>query len=169
MDAGEGGRALSTILDMVKKVTVFLLAATLCTNLFSGSEYRKYFNFATGLIVIVLVLTPVLTVFQKDNDMKDILLKAVSGQREQQAEEEIKMLGKRYEQSVKKSFEQKLRQDVAAQCKTTKENCQIRFSDNRITQITVRTVEKPENVTALVQSLSIRYGVDEDNIYIICD
>ena len=77
------------------------------------------------------------------------------------------MLGKQYEQSVQKSFEEELRRDVAAQCGAAKENCEIRLSDNRVTQISVHMDKKPENVTTLIQSLSVRYGLDEDDIYII--
>ena len=46
--------------QMVRQVVVFLLLAALLTNLFMGTEYKKYFTYVTSLIVILLVLVPVL-------------------------------------------------------------------------------------------------------------
>ena len=42
--------------QMVRQVVVFLLLAALLTNLFMGTEYKKYFTYVTSLIVILLVL-----------------------------------------------------------------------------------------------------------------
>ena len=51
--------------QMVRQVVVFLLLAALLTNLFMGTEYKKYFTYVTSLIVILLVLVPVLGFFGK--------------------------------------------------------------------------------------------------------
>ena len=37
--------------QMVRQVVVFLLLAALLTNLFMGTEYKKYFTYVTSLIV----------------------------------------------------------------------------------------------------------------------
>lgn len=166
---GRERKTMHTILMMVRRVTIFLLAATLFTNLFSDYEYRKYFNYATGLIVIALVLAPVLAVFGKGNVMGELLGQAVFNQKTEQAEEEIRMLGEQYAESVQTRYEEQIRQDVAVQCGTEKENCKIRMSENRIEQISVYLEEEPENVTALIQSMAVRYGMDKDNIYVISD
>lgn len=158
---------MDEILMMMRRVTIFLLVATLLTNLFSDKEYRKYFNYATGLIVIALVLAPVLAVFGKENTMSAWLGQAVFSQKMEQTKEEIRMFGKNYEQAIQKSYETRIRQDVAAQCGTSEENCKVRLAENRIGQITVKLAQEPENVTALIQSLAVRYGVDEDVIFVI--
>lgn len=55
--------------QMVRQVVVFLLLAALLTNLFMGTEYKKYFTYVTSLIVILLVLVPVLGFFWKRKGM----------------------------------------------------------------------------------------------------
>lgn len=52
--------------QMVRQVVVFLLLAALLTNLFMGTEYKKYFTYVTSLIVILLVLVPVLGFLEKE-------------------------------------------------------------------------------------------------------
>lgn len=61
---------MQEILSMVQRVTVFLLISTLVTDLFSGTEYRKYLQYITGLVVIVLVLTPVFRLLNKGIDLR---------------------------------------------------------------------------------------------------
>lgn len=56
---------MQDVLNMVRQVTFFLLIATLLVNLLSGSEYKKYIQYAVGLIVMVMVVTPVLKIVHR--------------------------------------------------------------------------------------------------------
>lgn len=160
---------MNAILSMIQRVTIFVLAATLLTNLFAGTEYKKYFQYATGLIVIALVISPIVSFFSDDADISQWVSQAVLDQRAEQTEEEMRMLGEKYEKSVEEKYVRMLRQDVAVQCGTDEEHCQIEQRDNRIERITVQLDHTPENITSLVQTLSLRYGVDGDDIFILCE
>ena len=62
---------MKEILLMVQRVTVFILIATLVTNIFSGTEYKKYLQYAMGLIVIVLVVSPFLKLISRGIDLRE--------------------------------------------------------------------------------------------------
>lgn len=61
---------MQEILIMVQRVTVFILASTLVTDIFSGTEYKKYLQYVSGLIVIVLVILPVFQLLNKEIDIR---------------------------------------------------------------------------------------------------
>ncbi len=62
---------MQEILLMVQRVTVFILIATLVTNIFSGTEYKKYLQYAMGLIVIVLVVSPFFKLIRRGIDLRE--------------------------------------------------------------------------------------------------
>ncbi len=62
---------MQEILFMVQRVTVFILIATLVTNIFSGTEYKKYLQYAMGLIVIVLVVSPFFKLISRGIDLRE--------------------------------------------------------------------------------------------------
>jgi Stage III sporulation protein AF (Spore_III_AF). len=62
---------MQEILLMVQRVTVFILIATLVTNIFSGTEYKKYLQYAMGLIVIVLVVSPFFKLISRGIDLRE--------------------------------------------------------------------------------------------------
>ncbi len=48
------------LIQLVQRVTIFLLISTVFIDLFSGTEYQKYIRYAVGLMVIVMVAAPIL-------------------------------------------------------------------------------------------------------------
>ncbi len=62
---------MQEILLMVQRVTVFILIATLVTNIFSGTEYKKYLQYAMGLIVIVLVVSHFFKLISRGIDLRE--------------------------------------------------------------------------------------------------
>ncbi len=93
---------MEEILVMVQRVTVFILAATLLANLFQGTEYKKYFSFATGLIVIALVLTSVMSAFQREDAMGQMLNRFTLDQKQREEMEEIRLFGEEYEERLRR-------------------------------------------------------------------
>lgn len=157
---------MEPILEMVRHVVFFLLVATLIGNLFMGTEYKKYFSYATSLIVVVMVVVPLMQFLNRDEDWKDYLLQADYRQQAEQTKEEIRLLGKEYEKKVQEQYEDRLREVIAGQCQTNKENCQLRMEGQQVRMIRVQVKKMPEQVSSLVASLSLCYGVEEENIFI---
>lgn len=157
---------MESILEMVSHVVVFLLLAALLGNLFMGTEYKKYFSYATSLIVVILVLLPMMKLLGKGGDWQNYLLQADYRQEAEQTQRQIQLLGKEYEQTLQKQYRDRLRQAIAAQCQTAKENCQIRLDGQKIQLIRVKVKKMPEQVSSLISSLALSYGVEEENIFI---
>lgn len=157
---------METILEMIRHVVIFLLIAALIGNLFMGTEYKKYFTYAVSLIVVVMVLAPLLQLFGKEGDWKDYLLQADYRQEADQTREEIRLLGEEYEEKVQNQYEEQIREVIAGQCGTTKENCVLKMKGQQIQMITVKVKKMPDQVASLVSSLALCYGVDEENIFI---
>lgn len=158
---------MDSILQMVERVTVFLLGATVLTRLFGGMEYRKYMDFAVGLMVIAMVASPVLALFGNDMGIGDWLSRSVFDQKTKEAEEEIRLLGKSYEQSVWEQYEEQLGRDVAERCGVEPEKCRVRIRDGSIERIEVTVSGLQEPVVAKIKELSMCYGVDEECICLI--
>lgn len=126
--------------QMVRQVVVFLLLAALLTNLFMGTEYKKYFTYVTSLIVILLVLVPVLGFFGKG-----------------------KVWEKNYILSENK---QQVKKDIALQCGVDESDCRIKMDDMKITLIRVRVKNADKMQKEWQNELAFRYGVEEEKIWI---
>ena len=156
---------MESILEMVRHVVVFLLLATLIGNLFMSTEYKKYFSYATSLVVVIMVLVPLMQLLGKEGDWQDYLFQADYRQEVEQTKEEIQLLGKKYEKTVEKQYMERIREAIAAQCQTTKENCEIRLEGQQIRLIRVRVKKMPAQISSLISSLALCYGVEEENIF----
>ncbi len=88
---------MTDIVNMIKNVTFFLLAATLIANLFADTEYKKYFLYAAGLIVISLALSPVWSLLGKTEDFAGYLRQAMDSQQAEEIEEQMRILGEEAE------------------------------------------------------------------------
>ena len=126
--------------QMVRQVVVFLLLAALLTNLFMGTEYKKYFTYVTSLIVILLVLVPVLGFFGKG-----------------------KVWEKNYILSENK---QQVKKDIALQCGVDESDCRIKMDDMKIILIRVRVKNADKMQKEWQNELAFKYGVEEEKIWI---
>ncbi len=158
---------METIMQMIRHVTVFLLLSSLLGNLFLNTEYKKFFSYATGLIVVIMVLTPVLQILGKENDWKNFLIQADYRQEAEKTKEEIQLLGQKYEQKIQEQYTEQIRKNIAEQCGTTKENCEVRWDGKQIQFIRVYVNKIPEQVSSLVSSLALCYGAEEEKIFIV--
>ena len=157
---------MESILEMVRHVVVFLLLASLIGTLFMGTEYKKYFSYATSLVVVIMVLVPLMQLLGKEKEWQDYLLQADYRQEVERTKEEIQLLGKEYEQTVQKEYTERIQEAIAAQCQTTKENCEIRLAGQQTRLIRGKVKKRPEQVSSLETSLALCYGVEEENIFI---
>lgn len=83
---------MQEILEIVRRVTVFLLIATLLWDFFSGTEYKKYFQYVTGLIVIIMIMSPVVEMVKKGGWQKGVGWNIDIGREVEEQEEKIKEL-----------------------------------------------------------------------------
>lgn len=63
------GIKMNEIYNWVKNIVIFLVLTTIITNLLGKSSYKKYVNLITGIILVILVISPLLKLFQLDKTM----------------------------------------------------------------------------------------------------
>ena len=147
-------------MEMMRHIVVFLLIASMIGNLLVESEYRKYLSYATGLIVMVLSL------MGKENDWKDYLVQADYRQKAEQTKKEIALLGEEYEKKARKQYEEALRTEIAGLAGAKPERCTVRIREGEVRSIRIKVEKMPDSLDSVITSLSLRYGVEKDNIFI---
>lgn len=60
---------MGVIYSWVKNIVIFLVLTTIITNLLGKSSYKKYVNLVTGIILVILVISPLLKLFQLDKTL----------------------------------------------------------------------------------------------------
>jgi stage III sporulation protein AF len=55
---------MGEIYSWVKNIVIFLVLTTIITNLLGKSSYKKYVTLITGIILVILVISPLLKLFQ---------------------------------------------------------------------------------------------------------
>ncbi|WFR59633.1 stage III sporulation protein AF [Anaerocolumna sp. AGMB13025] len=60
---------MNEIYGWVKNIVIFLVLTTIITNLLGKSTYKKYVNLITGIILVIMVISPLLKLFQLDKTM----------------------------------------------------------------------------------------------------
>lgn len=157
---------MKTLIEMIRHVVVFLLIASLIGNLLVEGEYRKYLSYATGLIVMVMVLVPVLSLLGKEKNWQDYLVQADYQQQAEETRKQIALLGEEYEKKVTRQYEEALRREIADLCGGKPQQCILRMRDGKIESIHMKVDVMPKEVDFLISSLSLRYGVKKNNIFL---
>ena len=62
---------MDVLLGMVRNVCAFVLLTTVVNNLMQGSVYRKYIRFFVGIVMLILVINPVMSLLSMDVSFKD--------------------------------------------------------------------------------------------------
>ncbi|WOO36186.1 stage III sporulation protein AF [Anaerocolumna sp. AGMB13020] len=57
------------IYSWIKDIVIFMVLISVITNLMGKSSYKKYINLISGIILVILVITPLLKIFQLDNTL----------------------------------------------------------------------------------------------------
>lgn len=90
------------IYDWVKNIVAFYIFMTAALHLLPKSSYQKYVRFFGGLLLVVLLLTPILTLFKK----KDTLLDRVSYESFRQHLDTIQLDTEGLEQRQKAAYQE---------------------------------------------------------------
>lgn len=84
---------MEEILHIAKNITIFVLLFSIVSNLFSDSKYKRYFEFLQGLILILLVVTPLFTRFADGNLLEGLLEKNIFEMEENYQGDELRGIG----------------------------------------------------------------------------
>ncbi|MCI8963810.1 MAG: hypothetical protein HFG37_08870 [Eubacterium sp.] len=92
---------MDTILVTVKDVAIFVLVFSIISNLFSGSSYHRYFRFVEGLMILILVMTPLFAWFTSENFLDDCLDGHIFELENGFQEDELRMIGEERDELLK--------------------------------------------------------------------
>ena len=59
--------------EFVQNILIYTIIITVLRGLITGPKYRQYFQFFSGVILILLFLGPVLSLFRSDRDWYRVL------------------------------------------------------------------------------------------------
>ena len=60
------------IYEWLKNLSAYLLLVHMVMGILPNEEYRKYIRFFCGLVLIVMLMTPILQLFELEADFKEI-------------------------------------------------------------------------------------------------
>lgn len=64
---------MEVINHAVKSIVIYLILITVVMNLLGNSTYKKYVGIFTGMVLIMLVITPIMTFLKADNKLNHYL------------------------------------------------------------------------------------------------
>lgn len=59
------------IYQWIRNLAFYLVLATAVLQVIPGSDYKKYIRFFTGLVLVIMMMTPVLKLFGMEDSLKD--------------------------------------------------------------------------------------------------
>lgn len=59
------------IYQWIRNLAFYLVLTTAVIQVIPGSDYKKYIRFFTGLVLIIMLMTPVLKLFGMEESLKD--------------------------------------------------------------------------------------------------
>lgn len=66
---------MEQIFDIVKQITGVMIVFSVLLHIFSGSPYRRYFQFMEGLLILLLVTAPLFRQWKQEDIVEDCFRK----------------------------------------------------------------------------------------------
>ena len=164
---------MDTVLSVVRNVTIFMILSTIVGNLVSKSTYRKYFTFFTGIILIIIVIGPIMTMLKGDDLMSYFLKENQWKEYMNEKTVEFKVSGDLVSKEWLSSYEEQLEKGVRTYFEDqnlTVDDVDVKMSKKDygvISSIRVELVDAPNDVSEWLAKVSELYGVEEENIHLI--
>ena len=115
--------------EFIKNILVYVIIVSMLKGLVTNPKYRQYFQFLSGLIMIMLMLTPILSLFDGENRWYMTLEKRLLQMDLTEVEEQMKIADGTFEEAVEKRY----RQTVAAQVKTLAKEKKVEVKEADVT------------------------------------
>lgn len=105
---------MEVIFGMVRNVCAFVLLTTVVNNLMQGSVYRKYIRFFVGIVMLILVINPVMSLLSMDINFQDNISKYIEEAGRYEIYEEIKMGEQNAAEDILQEYEKSLDRTLGA-------------------------------------------------------
>ncbi len=98
--------------QLVQNILVYVVIVTVLRGLISNPKYSQYFQFFSGVIMILLMMSPILTVFQYENEWYSILEEKVLKMDLDHIKEEMNIADGRFEEMVREEYKETVKKQV---------------------------------------------------------
>ena len=98
--------------ELVQNILVYVVIVTVLRGFISNPRYSQYFQFFSGVIMILLMLSPVLSVFDFENEWYSLLEENVLQMDLDHIKEEMSIADGRFEEMVKEEYKETVEKQV---------------------------------------------------------
>lgn len=111
---------MDKILDWIKEFMVIYLILTILTQLAATGQYKKYFHFFSGVILLLVLISPVLGLFGKDGEFEKLVSYEAFWEQLDSARQDSKKLEFLQNDHYIQKYEAAIAQDIKRQAKDQK-------------------------------------------------
>lgn len=110
----EGGIiSLSEIYEWVRNIVIYLILNTIIMNLLGNSSYKKYVSIVSGMILLLIVVSPLLKLLNMDEILDYYLNSNIYQTDVSEFQNELKVMEDKQKDMVFAGFENRIREQVA--------------------------------------------------------
>lgn len=135
--------------ELIKNILVYVVIVSVLKSLVTNQKYRQYFQFLSGLIMILLMLTPIISLLDGENTWYNVLEEQFLQMDLTEVEDQMKIADGKFAKAV----EQEYQETVAAQVKTLAQQKGMAVEDAKV-------VLKKEKDAWMIQEISLTANKD---------
>lgn len=136
--------------DLIKSVLIFTLLVTVMKGLINSESFRMYFKFFSGLVLILLMITPLVNFLSGDNGWYSLLEQEIFNFNLEGINDELEVADGKFEEIIREQCKKDIKEQV------------IKLADNRginIKNIDISLGEQDNSI----QISSIDININKEN------
>lgn len=136
--------------DFIKSVLIFTLLVTVMKGLINSESFRMYFKFFSGLVLILLMITPLVNFLSGDNGWYSLLEQEIFNFNLEGINDELEVADGKFEEIIREQCKKDIKEQV------------IKLADNRginIKNIDISLAEQDNSI----QISSIDININKEN------
>jgi len=149
--------------ELVQNILVYVVIVSVLRGLITNPKYSQYFQFFSGVIMLLLMLAPILSFFQYENQWYEMLEEKILQMDLSDVESEMEIADDRFAAIIKEEYQETAEKQIvelAAQKGITVEEASVSLQEGEgeweIAEISVKLGDAPkENVDFSVETAQI--------------
>ncbi|MDD7404228.1 MAG: stage III sporulation protein AF [Butyribacter sp.] len=141
--------------ELIQNILVYVVIVSVLRGLITNTKYAQYFQFFSGMIMVLIMLNPLLHFFQFENTWYDLLEENFVKMDLEDIQEEMKIADDSFADMVKEEYKKTVEKQVSAMAEekgVTLEDVTVTLAEKeevcQIAAITGKTVSKKTGANA---------------------
>lgn len=135
---------MSYFVQWIKNLAIFYIIASLIIHLIPGKDFQKYIRLFLGIITIILLMKPIGSLLNLDDDYEKYLDSGFNIQMEDSLKKELEMVGEQQKQAVIGDYSAKIKENI----RTYVESLEVTYVD---AEIEIELDENKENFGSITE------------------